>query len=105
MGDVIKFPPNTPRTIRDVLAEVDPHLQLLEGYDDCIVGVVTGAGRSPAVCYDRDQIIRKIIDNSDYETEDDAYMGACEHFDFNIAGAYVGDNTPVFITSIEKLEP
>ena len=30
------------------------------------------------------------------------YAEAMEHFDFNIAGSYVGEQTPIFIHKIER---
>jgi len=41
-------------------------------------------------CYDTNKIIKILMADMPYED-------AVEHFDFNIAGAYVGANTPVFI--------
>jgi len=30
------------------------------------------------------------------------YAEAMEHFDFNIAGSYVGEQTPIFMHKIER---
>lgn len=62
-----------------------------DGFDDCVIGVdMTGC-----IVYDADRMIRKIMKEikSDYDT-------AREYFEYNIAGAYVGDFTPIYIYKI-----
>ena len=34
----------------------------------------------------------------DVDEDEDLYTMAVEHFDFNVAGSYVGEYTPVFLT-------
>lgn len=72
-----------------------------DGFDDCVVGI----GRqfnTDVVVYNQDKIIKKLAkefasscheasDECDHESE------AEEYFEFNIAGAYVGKHTPVYI--------
>jgi hypothetical protein len=68
----------------------DP-LMTADGFEDCIMGICYRFGSSPHVVYSRPKIIQKLI--SDGLTEEEAE----EHFDFNIAGAWVGESTPGFI--------
>jgi hypothetical protein len=68
-------------------------LVILDGYDDCIVGVVTRIGFEPFVVYDKEKILQKLM-SEQYMTREEAE----EFFDFNQAGAWVGDHTPGFIT-------
>lgn len=69
---------------------LDHDLLLLDGFDDCFVGVVERFGGVFAACYDYDQIIATLMQDMDYDA-------AVEFFAFNIAGAYVGEATPVFL--------
>lgn len=63
----------------------------MDGYDDCIVGICTRFGQEPIVAYDREKVIAKLMkDGMDRE-------GAEEFFEFNQAGAWVGEQTPCFI--------
>lgn len=66
----------------------------MDGYDDCIIGVVEQFGRPPILCYDRSLVIKKLMGS------DLTYDEAEEFFEFNQIGAYVGDATPCFFTPI-----
>ena len=62
-----------------------------DGFDDALIGVGVVFNRSLAT-YD----MRKCIDilmKRDGMTEEEAV----ECFEFNVTGAYVGENTPVFV--------
>ena len=63
----------------------------MEGYDDCIVGVVDRCGQETFLVYDPDLVVKQLMD--DGMTWDEAW----EYFHFNQAGAYVGDGTPGFL--------
>jgi hypothetical protein len=69
---------------------------VMDGYDDCIVGVVERFGQPPIVCYDRDKVIRAHMkDGMDYEEAE-------EFFEFNQIGAWLGESTPCFITMTDE---
>lgn len=70
-------------------------LLLMDGYDDCIVGVVERYGQPPIVCYDKEKVVDKLVAEAGEEgTREEAE----EFFDYNQIGAWVGDTTPCFIT-------
>ena len=75
-------------TIDSCLCE-DQEIQLADGYEDAFVGIATQFDRTFAV-YDRAKCI-------DILTKDMSYDEAEEYFQFNVEGAYVGENTPAFI--------
>jgi hypothetical protein len=86
--------------IREQVASYDENALFADGFDDCIIGVSdswSGASRPTRVVYSTDKIIAKLMadDGCTYEE-------ALEHFDFNIAGAYVGEHTPVFVKALEE---
>jgi hypothetical protein len=66
--------------------------------DVAIVGLVSGAGRERVVCYDREKVIEVLMERDGMEQDE-----AEEFFDFNIEGAYVGPETPVFISLTQTL--
>jgi len=84
------------------LAEGDEELLCADGFDDAILGICERASSPAVVAYDTDKCIEIIIARSDTNglTEDETYDEAVEYFYFNVAGGYVGDRTPVFITHL-----
>lgn len=81
-------------SIRAAINELDRTFLLLEpaSMDEAIVGLVSGFGKEPVVCYDRAKVIEILMRDGMDEEE------AEELFAFNIEGAYVGEATPMFIT-------
>lgn len=80
------------------LAEFYGDLLVADGFDDAIIGIGERAGSSPVVCYDRSLCIQKLLDDGASLEE------AEEHFEFNVIGAWVGEQTPIFITMIKEGE-
>lgn len=74
-------------------------LMCMDGYDDCIVGIVEQFGKPPILCYNKLLVIQKMIDDGA------SYEEAEEYFEYNQIGAYVGEFTPCFLTptSLENL--
>jgi hypothetical protein len=71
----------------------------LDGYDEAILGEATvwqrqgaGAERVDTLIYSGPKIIG-ILKNRDGMTEDEAH----EFLEFNIAGAYMGPDTPIIV--------
>ena len=76
--------------------EITEDMLIMDGYDDCIVGVVERFGQPPIVCYDRDKVIKAHMkDGMDYEEAE-------EFFEFNKIGAWLGESTPCFITMTDE---
>ena len=63
----------------------------MDGYDECIVGVVRRCGSPTALCYSYKKVIKQLMKEGLSEEE------AIEHFEFNQIGAWVGENTPFFL--------
>jgi len=77
---------------REWLRHIAPEAILVDGFDDCIIGVGhRGGGGGSVIVYDREQIITKLVERDGLE-----YDEAEDHFDYNIAGTYLGDRTPIF---------
>lgn len=64
----------------------------MDGYNDCIIGVVERYGQPDIVCYSKAKVINKLM--LDGMTFDDAM----DFHEYNQAGAWVGDLTPCFLT-------
>lgn len=65
-----------------------------DGFDDAIIGVATPwqAGNKPVAIYDGVKCIEMLMDRLEC-----CYSDAEEYFTFNVAGAYVGEQTPIFV--------
>jgi len=70
----------------------DDEFLLADGFEDAFIGVVTGMQRAPVACYDRARCITVLTTRDGMTTED-----AEEYFAFNVEGAWVGEQTPVFL--------
>lgn len=73
-------------TYGDELLFLDP----AETFDPCIVGVAQRCGMEYVVVYDREKIIEALAKDMPHEEAVDFYC-------FNVAGAYVGERTPMFL--------
>ena len=72
-------------------AEINEDMLFADGFDDALVGYIERAGMSSIACYDKHKCIEILARDMSYE---DAF----EYFYFNVVGAYVGENTPCFLT-------
>ena len=78
---------------RDQIADINPDLVVMDGFDDCILGIGTRFGSEQFVIYDYDKVIAQL------ESYGMTYEEAVEYHEFNQLGAYVGDHTPAFMTT------
>jgi len=111
MGQKKKTPLRQPRTKRlhlvslreqargeglawlDYIHQLNPKALTADGFESCIIGVATRFGAEPLVAYDTDKCLSLLMarDGMTYEE-------AVDFFEFNVAGAWVGDGTPIFIS-------
>ena len=64
---------------------------LADGLDKAFVGVAFSFGEKIRAVYDIDKIIEEL------QEQGMSHEDAQEYFDYNIAGSYVGDQTPIFM--------
>jgi hypothetical protein len=74
--------------------EINPEALLCDGFDDAIIGMAERPNLGPVVAYSIEQMIEIMVsrDNMTYEE-------ANEYFDFNIRCAWLGEFTPVYIST------
>ena len=79
----------------------------LEGgdpYDKGFLGVGYQHTRGPLAIYDREKCIEALAKEFSVDTvyttdgDDDPYTDAVEYFEFNTAGSWVGEDTPMVIS-------
>lgn len=71
----------------------DEKFIFLEGpmFDTALVGVIERYGQPRILCYDYQKVIKVLVKQGMSDEE------AVEWFDFNIIGAWMGDETPCFL--------
>jgi hypothetical protein len=67
----------------------DSDILLADSFEEAFIGIATQFN-TPMAVYSRQKCIEILMRDM---SEDDAY----EYFEFNVIGAYVGENTPAFI--------
>jgi hypothetical protein len=78
--------------IREYLAENNEELLMADGFDEALIGTVSGACRQAVACYDYRKCVEILVKRDGMDEEE-----AEEFLDFNTLGAYVGELTPLFV--------
>ncbi len=78
--------------IVDKISIINPEALTADGFDDSIIGISS----SHTVIYSADSIVETLMRRDGMSHED-----ALEFFEYNIAGAYVGEFTPIYMWNIE----
>jgi len=78
-------------TIEEI-TDINPEAMLADGFDDAILGVCVQFGSEPVAAYDFNKCVEILMERDGMEREE-----AIDFINFNVVGAYVGLNTPVFI--------
>ena len=80
---------------RNELAEqFGSDLMFAVNFDNAIIGVSMGISCGTKVVYDAEEMARTLV-VSEGITEEEAW----EYLEFNTFNAYVGDNTPIFVST------
>ena len=74
--------------LKETIGDHNPEALFADGFDNAILGYSSDC----RVIYSVDQIMETLVER-DGMTPDEAI----EFFDFNIAGAYVGEYTPIYM--------
>lgn len=75
------------------LEQINPNAVLIDGYQDCLVGITTQS-HYPVAVYSTLCIINKLM-----RTEGWDYEESHDYYSHNIAGSYMGEHSPVYISS------
>lgn len=77
---------------RELIDEIAEGAIILDGFDDCIIGLTEEFGNNIRILYSIEKIIDKLMLDSEM-TEEDAW----EYYSFNIVGGYYGEQNPIFL--------
>lgn len=75
----------------------DGELMFADGLDDAIIGVGERCGQPAILVYSHKKVIDILMTRDGM-----SYEEATEFFDFNIAGAWVGERTPIWMHTVEE---
>jgi len=83
------------KDIEEIYADED--ILFADGFDEAIIGVVFVHNektneKQTRVVYDTEACLEVLMDRDGV-----TYEEASEYFDFNVAGAYVGEYTPLYL--------
>lgn len=79
---------------REDISQVNPDALACDGFDDAIIGYGERINLGPIIAYNVEKMINILMDRDNMSYED-----AVEYFEFNIRGSWVGEFTPIFITT------
>jgi hypothetical protein len=97
--------------LREEISEINPEALMCDGFDEAIIGMAERINLGPVVAYDVEKIIEILatemeVEDDDLEDgqsiEDLKISMAYEYFYYNIQGAWMGDNTPIFISKLQN---
>jgi len=77
----------------------DNEILLADGFEDAYMGIARQFTKTPLAIYDRNKCI-DILVNRDGMSEEEAE----EYFQYNVEGAWVGENTPMFLQPLKLTE-
>ena len=78
--------------VHDWIGEYNDEALTADGFDEAIIGVAERCSQPTLVVYDAEKCV-EILQRDSEMTEEEAH----EFFQFNTLGAWVGENTPLFL--------
>lgn len=79
---------------QEMLMDFAEEAIVLEGFDDCIVGLTEEFGNGFRVLYSVKCIVNKLMQDGMSEEE------ALEYYGYNILNAHMGEQNPIFLVDI-----
>ena len=99
--------PNRKKLKEVISKNYNPDALFADGLDDAIIGIGHQWGQNHVAIYDSIRCIEILKDEYIKTTpelsDEDAYTMAEEWFSYNVECAFVGPNTPIFITPVEYI--
>lgn len=89
--------------IAEWVSEFNDEAILADGLEGAFMGVCEVSGQPTVAVYDRWKCIEILAEQVDVEEYENPYIDAQENFEFNVAGGWMGENSPRYIT-LHKLD-
>ena len=78
-------------------SEVYEGILFCDGMEEALIGIGEQFSNPPIAVYDRAKCIEILARDMTYEE-------AVEYFDYNVIGAWVGEQTPMFVSPMEEYD-
>lgn len=91
--------PELSERILEAIQEENPEALLLDGFEAALVGVARRCAQPTLAVYSISEILKILVERDGLDWEE-----AVEHFEFNIAGAWMGEHTPVLLADVSALD-
>jgi len=78
--------------VRDLIFDFNEDALFADGFDDAIIGIARRINMEPVVTYDLEKCANILVERDGME-----YSDAVEYLEFNAVGAWMGEQTPIFI--------
>jgi hypothetical protein len=89
--------------LREQLSEFNEEMLFIDGgFDSAIIGIVERFGQDPIALYDKQKVIDLLMKPAGSKKRQMSYEEAIEYFEYNMAGAWLGEGTPAFATLTEN---
>ena len=75
-----------------LINEMNPDALICDGFDEAIIGIAERPNLGPVLAYSVEKILSILV-----ERDQMSYEEALEYYDFNIACAWLGEFTPIYI--------
>lgn len=73
----------------------DEECLVADGFDEAVIGITFGA--DAVAVYSVQKIIDILTEDDEMSVDD-----AIEHFEYNIAGSYLGEKTPIYVYDVQE---
>lgn len=82
-------------TLDEYLQSIGESVLLADGFDEAMIGVSQRMNEPLLAVYSYDKMVDVLIERDGLDWDE-----ATEYLDFNVIGAWVGEKTPIIVTSI-----
>ena len=79
------------------VSEQFDYVMLCDGFKEALIGIAEQYHRKPIAVYDRNKIIEILAKDMSYEEAE-------EYFGYNIFQAWVGEQSPMFVSPMEEYD-
>lgn len=83
------------KTLEERLADYEGEILIADGFDDAFIGIGRRCSQPPIAVYSRKKCIESLVKRGMEEDE------AEEYYEFNVVGAWVGKQTPIFVEELD----
>lgn len=84
--------------INEYLENIGESALLADGFDEALIGFSQRMNEPMLAVYAYEKMVQILMDNDDLSYDD-----AVEYVDFNVVGAWVGEQTPIIVMPIDLI--